>query len=167
MSMIAMFRRLSDADLAHLREEPGLVPYYLGESEPEGFGPFADLDIDKAWHAIHFLLTGTAWEGEAPLNFMVTGGLDVGDDLGYGPARGLTSEEVRSIAAALEAIPPDSLMERFDPVALESAEIYPDIWDRADEEDDPRAYISGYYDQLRTFILDAATEGEALLVAMT
>ena len=64
MSMIMMFRRLSDADLARLREEPELVAEYIGEADLDGFGPFADLDIDKAWHAIHFLLTGTAWEGE-------------------------------------------------------------------------------------------------------
>src|SRR6187401_1556372 len=25
-------------------------------------------DLDKAWHGIHYLLTGTAWEGPAPLN---------------------------------------------------------------------------------------------------
>jgi hypothetical protein len=101
------------------------------------------------------------------LNFIVTGGLEMGDDLGYGPARGLTSGEVGKLAAALKAIPPDSLLERFDPAALTSAEIYPEIWDRPQEEDDTRGYVSEYYDQLRSFILDAAVEGEALLIAMT
>ena len=167
MSMIMMFRRLSDVDLSRLREDQELVADYLGEGELDGFGPCADLDVDKAWHAIHFLLTGTAWEGEPPLNFVVTGGTEVGDDLGYGPARGLTSEEVQSVAAALKDISPDSLMQRFDPESLESAEIYPDIWDRAAEEDDSRGYITAYYDELRSFVLDAAAAGEALLVAMT
>jgi hypothetical protein len=167
MGMIAMFRRLSDADLSRLRQEPELVENYMGEDEQVGFGPFADLDVDKAWHAIHFLLTGSAWEGDPPLNFIVTGGLEMGDDLGYGPARGLTSGEVVKLAAALKAIPPDSLLQRFDPAALTSAEIYPQIWDRPQEEDDTRGYVSEYYDQLRSFILDAAVEGEALLIAMT
>lgn len=167
MSMIMMFRRLSDVDLARLREEPELVADYLGEDAPDGFGPVADLDVDKAWHAIHFLLTGTSWEGEPPLNFVVSGGIELGEDLGYGPARGLTSDEVKSIAAALKAIPPESLRQRFDAAALTSAEIYPQIWDRPQEEDDTQGYVSDYYDQLRTFVLDAAVEGEALLVAMT
>src|SRR5579872_4450187 len=29
------------------------------------------IDIDKAWHGIHYLLTGTAWAGSAPLSFIV------------------------------------------------------------------------------------------------
>jgi hypothetical protein len=167
MGMIAMFRRLTEADLSRLREEPELVADYLGEDEPDGFGPFADLDVDKAWHAIHFLLTGSAWEGDPPLNFIVTGGVEMGEDLGYGPARGLNSGEVRTLAAALKTIPADALLQRFDPAALTSAEIYPEIWDRPPEKDDPRGYVSEYYDQLRSFVLDAAFEGEALLVAMT
>jgi hypothetical protein len=41
--------------------------------------PHADLDVDKAWHGIHYLLTGTAWEGDPPLDFIVKGGSQVGD----------------------------------------------------------------------------------------
>lgn len=167
MGMIAMFRRLSDSDLSRLREEPELVADYLGEDEPDGFGPCADLDVDKAWHAIHFLLTGSAWKSDPPLNFIVNGGVEIGEDLGYGPARGLTSGEVRTLAAALRAISPDAFLQRFDPAALTSAEIYPEIWDRPAEEDDTRGYVSANYDQLRSFVLDAAVQGEALLIAMT
>jgi hypothetical protein len=167
MGMIVTFRRLSDGDLSRLREEPELVAEYLEEEELEGFGPFADLDIDKAWHAIHFLLTGSAWAGDPPLNFIVIGGVEMGEDLGYGPARGLTSGEVRALAVALEALPPDALLQRFDPATLTSAEIYPQIWDRPPEEDDTQKYVSDYYDQLRAFVLGAAIEGEALIIAMT
>jgi len=167
MGMIAGFRRLGDADLTRLRDEPELIIDYLGEEEPEGFGPFAELDVDKAWHAIHFLLTGTAWEGEPPLNFIASGGTEMGDDLGYGPARGLTSAETRTLAKALEALPVESLMQRFSPAALTEAEIYPEIWDRPAKEDDTRGYVAEYYEQLRTFILDAAADGEALLITMT
>ena len=123
--------------------------------------------MDKAWHAIHFLLTGTAWGGDPPLNFIAAGGTEIGDDLGYGPARGLTSAEVRTLASALKALPRDSLLQRFDPAALTAAEIYPDIWDRAPEEDDTRGYVAEYYEQLRSFILDAAAAGEALLISIT
>jgi hypothetical protein len=124
-------------------------------------------DLGKTWHGLHYLLTGTAWEGDPPLNFVATGGTELGDDLGYGPARGLTSDEVQSVASALEDIPQESFLQRFDPEALTAAAIYPDIWDRSAEEDDTRGYVAGYYDELRSFVLDAAAEGEALLVAMT
>jgi hypothetical protein len=36
---------------------------------PEG----TEIDIDKAWHGLHFLFTGTAWEGEAPASFLLCG----------------------------------------------------------------------------------------------
>ena len=39
--------------------------------------------------------------------------------------------------------------------------------DRPPEEDDTRGYVAEYYDQLRSFVMDAAVEGEAVLISMT
>jgi hypothetical protein len=62
-------------------------------------------DLDKAWHGLHYMLTKSAWEGEEPLNFLLKGGVEVGDiEVGYGPARVFTSEEVHQINAALKPI---------------------------------------------------------------
>src|SRR5579862_2201195 len=33
-------------------------------------GEMVGTDVDKAWHFIHVLLTGTAFEGHPPLNFI-------------------------------------------------------------------------------------------------
>ena len=44
-------------------------------------------DLDKAWHGIHFLLTGSAWETTPGAGESVLGGDPVGPDRGYGPAR--------------------------------------------------------------------------------
>jgi hypothetical protein len=164
--MIGNFRRLPDSDLDRLLAQPEQVFEYLeAEEPPDDFGPFATLDVDKAWHAIHFLLTGTPWEGPFPWNFVVAGGVEIGDvDVGYGPARGFTSVEVREIATALGSLSPESFSSRFNSKAMMSAEIYPEIWDRPPEQDDTRGYVTGYYDALREFIAGAATEGEALLV---
>src|SRR5687768_15824950 len=30
-----------------------------------------ELDLDKAWHGLHFLFTGTEWEGDEPACFLV------------------------------------------------------------------------------------------------
>jgi hypothetical protein len=167
MGMVATFRRLPETDLKRLRKNPELVVDYLAEAEPPAeFGPFTDLDVDKAWHAIHFLLTGSAWEGEPPLNFIASGGTEIGDDVGYGPARFLSAADVMRLATALKALPREELMQRFDAKALGAAEIYPEIWDRPAKEDDTRRYVANYYETLRAFVLDAATANEALLVSM-
>jgi len=59
MSIIACFRRLPYRDLERLLAEPELGTGYVHiadsiEDDEERFGPFVDLDIDKAWHGIHF-----------------------------------------------------------------------------------------------------------------
>jgi hypothetical protein len=167
MGMIATFRRLPEADLTRLREDPELLEDYLGAEEPFGdFGPFTDLDVDKAWHAIHFLLTGSAWEGAAPLNFIAAGGTEIEDDGEDGATRWLNSAEVVALADALSEIPTSTLMERFDPKALSAAGIYPEIWDRPPEKDDARGYVAQYYEMLRSFILGAASQREALLISV-
>ena len=166
MSMIGNLRRLGDGDLNRLIADPDLISDYLYEDDVlEGFGAFAEMDVDKAWHGIHFLLTGTAWDGEPPLDFWVQGGTEIGDvDIGYGPARGLRSHEVRALAEALRPLSEAQLRERFVPEQMIQEEIYPSIWDRAPEEDDTLGYLMGYYEDMCAFISGAADRGEALIV---
>ena len=55
--------------------------------------------LDKSWHGIHFLLTGSAEGVRPPVDFILMGGREIGDlDLGYGPARAFTSAETKQIA---------------------------------------------------------------------
>jgi hypothetical protein len=53
------------------------------------------VDIDKAWHGIHFVLTGEVFDGSEPLVNVVMGGVPIGDeDVGQGWARGLSAKKV-------------------------------------------------------------------------
>ena len=47
-------------------------------------------DVDKAWHAVHFTLTGDAWNVDGALGQIVLGGEPFGEEIGYCPARWLT-----------------------------------------------------------------------------
>lgn len=63
-----------------------------------------DANLDKAWHGIHFLLTGSTWEGEKPLNFLISGGETIGEiEVGYGPARSIKSVDVKKILNVYQA----------------------------------------------------------------
>jgi len=166
MGMVGSFRRISARDLARLYADPDAATEFLGgEGDDTGFDPFADLDVDKAWHGIHYLLTGSAEEGEPPLDFIVRGGREIGEDLGYGPARGFSPAEVKNIAAALSGVSLDQLRSRYDQNEMQRLQIYPDIWRR--EPDEGLAYVTQYFDELKEFITGGAKEGEALIVFLT
>ena len=92
--------------------------------------PPTGLDIEKAWHGIHYLLNGTPFTANGPLGAVILGGQDIGSDLGYGPPRVLTAPQVREVSQALMALPPDHLPKRFDPKAMDSADVYPTVWVR-------------------------------------
>ena len=124
--MIGNLRPASDAEIERLLANPSEITRFLYGG---GSGERERVSLGKTWHAIHFALTGSRLGGDEPLNFLVTEGTPVGAvDVGYGPARVLTSAQVREVAAALAAIAPDDLGGRLDPGALEANVIYPGGW---------------------------------------
>ncbi len=159
MSMIGNYVRVSPGRLAELRANPDSIMDFL---YPDDLSRAANhLDIDKAWHAIHFLLNGQTWEGEPPLVNAVLGGEAIGDvDVGYGPARFLEPDDVRILADAVSDISSAELLERFDPRALNEAEIYPQGWSGEGHE---REYIAGNYQRLLEFLRTAADAGDAVI----
>ena len=127
--------------------------------------PADELDVDKAWHGLHFLFTGDAWSGDPPLDFIVSGGAEVGDeDVGYGPARAFTSGEVREIAAALDKITRAELTRRFDAARMTELGIYPEIWDRDQADDDTLEYLLENFDLLKGFVARGSESGRGMLV---
>ena len=165
--MIGNFRALPDEELQGLFADPSRVEQLLYESFFGGGsnGKGDELEVDKAWHGLHFLLTGSAWEGSFPLNFIVAGGQEVGDDLGYGPARGLASADVRTIDAALQPLTADELGQRFDAQRMTELQIYPDGWSH--DPDGEREYLLDFYADLRAFVHRTAEQGHALLVYLS
>lgn len=128
-------------------------------------GEGASTDLDKAWHGIHYLLTGTAWEGSKPLDFIVSGGRAVGDiDVGYGPARVLSAAETRGAHDALLRLTDDELRGRFRPADMMTKEIYPQIWDSPPAEDDTLGYLLEHVQVLRDCLARAVEQRLGLLV---
>lgn len=123
MSMIWEGRSLTAAEAEGLKANPGL----LGDLVEQEGKPPAVADLDKAWHGLHWVLTGAAWSAEGALGQAIMGGEEFGEDRGYGRPRLLDPAGVASLAA-LHSIGADELRARFDPEALSEAEVYPDIW---------------------------------------
>lgn len=155
--MIGNFLQLSPQELAALIADPSSVYGFIYPGDEEHENSF---NVDKAWHGIHFLLTGDAWSGEPPLANVVLGGEEIGDDVGYGPAKFLTADEVLDVASALKDLSPDAFRARYNAKALLDNEVYPQIWH---DDDDAVGYLTSYYEALRDYYLDAAAKGNAML----
>jgi hypothetical protein len=159
MSMIANFKQITPIELNKLINNPDQIEELVFNKEGED----DSLDIDKTWHGIHFLLTDNPWGGEEPLKFVIMGRHEIGEDIGYGPAHYLTSEDVKAISQALSNISTEELKGKFDGNKMIKADIYPSIW----EDEDALEYLMGYYEALVEYYKDAAIKGNAMLVYLT
>jgi hypothetical protein len=82
------------------------------------------LTLEKSWHCLHYLLTGTAWETDNVLGKAILGGAEIEPDMGYGPARYLEPNEVKKVAKALKKVSKKDLVSRFNLAAMKAAKVY-------------------------------------------
>jgi hypothetical protein len=158
--MIGNFRRLAATELDALLANPEGISAFLYEDDAAQ-DEEVSLDIDKSWHAIHYLLTGAAWGGTGPLANAVLGGLPIGEEeVGYGPARFIRSIEVAEASQALQGISSEQLWSRFDAKAMREAQIYPDL----EGGDDDRKYVCNYFEDMKKFFAAAAANGDAMIL---
>ena len=132
------------------------------------FGPLAESDtlcIDKAWHALHFLFTGTAWAGEPPAAFLAAGGTQVGTvDVGYGPARSFTPAQVQGIAAFLNEQNEDELKSRIDPEAMQRLDIYPSVSSEETDIEEEWEYLVASFLEMKQFVGQVAQANLSMIV---
>lgn len=157
MSMLWAAKQVTPAMLEEIKRNPGLLDGILKEAAV-GVGA---LDLDKAWNGIHWILTGEIAGGDPPLSKIIYGGTEIGEDMGYGPARYLTAQDVREVADALSVLPRDSLRQRYDPAAMDEAGVYPSGW--ADEPEEGLTWLLERFDLMAPYFQDAAKKGNAIL----
>lgn len=178
MGMYAGYYQISDAELEQLRqlEERALLEQAEELTEDET-AEACDLDkmwdvlraevcdLDKMWDALHFVLTGDTLSDTAdhdPLSeavcgsdFLLTQEMHVG---------GIPARRVKEIAQALHEVDFAARLAALQMSDFAAAEIYPNIWDRPEEEDDIRAELQECFADLQAFYDNAAEQGNAVLV---
>ena len=157
MSMIGNYLLVSHEELKQLIASPENISEFLYEEKEEDV-----IDIDKAWHAIHFTLNGSEWGGEEPLFFAVLGGSPIGEeDVGYGPARALVPDQVKATYTALSSIDEEKFKSMYSADALTKNDIYPQIWSEGVEAMD---YVVAYYKELVSIFEKASQNGSGLVI---
>jgi len=165
--MIGQFIRVSDAELQAYLQDSSLLEERLDsvEGDEEEF-----FDIDKSWDALSFLLTGHTIENvnsaTPPLSWTIFGNgtVDTEQEIGYGPAKYLTPEEVQAVHQALSPLSAPELMNRYDAKELNSLHIYPEDWS---DSSDWTTYLADYFEDLKAFYAKAAMEHQAMIHLLT
>jgi len=128
-----------------------------------------EVDLEKTWAGIHFLLTGEPEPGRqpatAPLAWALGGSEAALEGTPHQVAPRVVGEQaVAEVAGALKSITADQLRTRFDPAVLVAAGVYPErMWKRADALDDLLARFA----DLVWFYKRAAALGWSVLVCTT
>lgn len=128
--------------------DPDAVP-------PPGYDPANDrphCDLEGVWDGLHFLFTGTAYEGDEPACYLLCGGAEIGepDELGYSVLQALSPGKVQQFAAFLRGLSHQELQRRFNPARMKEL----GVSHRQPE------HLLAAFDELRAFV-DATVEAKA------
>ena len=152
MGMIANYQYLSDNELRQImrdfRKEEELLD--LVEDYPEGNDTL--IDIDKMWDALLFVMTGfssSEFMDDDPLREAVLGVTsleNVSEYIAY-----TEHSKIAEIVQALENFDMDRALANFSMEACKKADLYPDIWDYLDEEEEIKDDIRTCFVKMKDF----------------
>ena len=146
--------------------DPDAIP--PSDYNPENDRPHCDLE--GTWHGLHFLFTGTAWEGDEPSCYLLRGGEDIGDadELGYSVLHALSPAKAIQFAGFLRSLSREMLGRRFDSRRMTELAIYPGGWEHTSRSDDSRyEHLLSSYEDLRSFVDGTVETKSGLVVYVT
>jgi hypothetical protein len=126
--------------------------------------PDDETDLDKAWEAMDYLLSEGRKKGGVA-RFLTEGGVEVPEEVGYGPPRVIRSTEVKKIDAFLRGVTSELLRAQYAPQEMDREKIYPQIWAR--DGDEGFEYIISFFEPLRIFVADAAQRNVGIMIVYT
>ena len=108
------------------------------------------LNIGKAWHILHFCMTGET-EGEVlPLSYAIMTGIPIADNYIDGAVY-LLPDDVSNVADALSKLTENEIIRRFKDEAIGNPDVYGNQWN----EDDYDEFI-GFFNGLKHFYQEAS-----------
>ena len=163
MGMIANYQQTTDEELEKLKSSKEIVEDVEELQENKKL----DLcDIDKMWDALHFLLLGKS-AGESVennlINEAIVGQFVVSEE---NFVAGVRSDRVKAIAEALQELNFEEYIEKFDMSDFAENNIYPDIWEYEDEEDEIIEELRDSFESMKKFYLRMSEKGCAVLVSI-
>ncbi len=167
MSMIGNYCMITKEQFDALHNQEISISNFL-YSEPSKREAKNFLDIDKAWDAIQFTLTGHGFidvgnTERTPLFDIVVGGQSISEeDVGYGCARYLTNKEVKECYQAIKNITKTEWKSKFNMNEMLIEQVYPLYG--AEDEEEFFEYTYNHFEALQHFFRTASDEDRYMLL---
>lgn len=152
MGMIANYQYLPDNELEQIKalsnQEDDLLDYAEDSADTHDI----IIDIDKMWDALLFFMTGfssSEFLDDNPLREAVLGVTpleDVSEYIAY-----TEKSRIAAISQALEEFDMDKALKDFSMEACKKADLYPDIWDYLEEEEEIKDDILTCFVNMKEF----------------
>ena len=152
MGMIANYQYLPDNELEQIKDLSNQEDDLLDFAEDSADTHDIIIDIDKMWDALVFVLTGfssSEFLDDNPLREAVLGVTpleDVSDYIAY-----TEKNKIADIVEALESFDMDRAMADFSMEACKKADLYPNIWDYLEEEEEIKDEIRISFENMKEF----------------
>ena len=152
MGMIANYQYLPDNELEQIKALSNQEDDLLDFAEDSADAHDILLDIDKMWDALIFVLTGfssSEFLEDNPLREAVLGVTpleDVSEYIAY-----TEKSRIAAISQALEEFDMDNALKDFSMEACKKADLYPDIWDYLEEEEEIKDDILTCFVNMKEF----------------
>jgi len=190
MGVCCVIIRLKDETIDELVAAPGKVHHFyspddLPPSRPVGLigkllgvkpqapqlcsatrRPGDEVDLDKSWDGIDFLLSKGRRDGGIA-RLLTTGGITIREEVGYGMPQAAHSDRVKAYADYLASMPPEEIRGSFDPEAMIRQDVYPAAMWKGGDDSVFEDYLLPNYESLRAFIKKTAELGEGILIVAT
>jgi uncharacterized protein DUF1877 len=153
-AMLEAVAKKAEVQMAEARER--IAP--LGPFEPS-------LSLEKSWHMLHYLFTGHVGTSSAPGDLLMTGE-EMGDDVGYGPARLHGPAETRDFSRFLETQDLARLQARVNLQEMNRLRIYAIPFgpgSDAEYGNELRNEVGLYFPRLRDYAREMSDKGNGLL----
>ncbi|KUR70300.1 hypothetical protein AQZ52_15735 [Novosphingobium fuchskuhlense] len=132
MGMYWSARLVDEKALVHLLQHPEQVYDFFHADQFDGCDPawlddyktYPIVDMGQEWHALHYVLTGSADTTGSALDFILGSFSAVGEDLGYGPAHVVPPRALSAFSEALSAVGPDQIAANFASEGFGASEVY-------------------------------------------
>lgn len=126
-------------------------------------------NMDKMWDSLNFLISGERFEDLTFKNLIsdaVFGSCQFPENISDKYLSFVAPDTVCDIADELNEIDIDSYLEQFNMNEFAKNNIYPEIWDCADEEELIKSDLKRCFEGLKDFYIEIAKNGNSILVSI-